>query len=191
MISQCLIPDHIFTILLFKQKITVISLVIMLQCASTPLQAGTFSRGVVTMRCDFSTTTSAHISLLVSGSAQTCFNDQASMVIFQQLIYFSQVVHVNYIIFMIPNFSCLQLLENHIKNEIIENCQLVHALPSCDENNLASSEPRKSASIACGASVFEVCMKVPTWASQVPLFLALLSTKFWCNSLAQVERHSN
>lgn len=40
-----------------------------------PLQAGTFSRGVVTMRCDLSTSSSAHISLLVSGSAQTCFDD--------------------------------------------------------------------------------------------------------------------
>ncbi|KAK4746855.1 hypothetical protein SAY87_025892 [Trapa incisa] len=38
-----------------------------------PLQAGTISWGVVTMRCDFSTCSSAHISLLVS---QTCFNDQ-------------------------------------------------------------------------------------------------------------------
>lgn len=62
------------------------------------------------------------------------------------------------------------MLENHIKNEIIENSQLVHALPSSEESKLASSQPRKSASIACGASVFEVCMKVPTWASQVPLF---------------------
>ncbi|XP_021894369.1 AT-rich interactive domain-containing protein 4 [Carica papaya] len=100
-----------------------------------PLQAGTFSRGVVTMRCDFSTCSSAHISLLVSGSAQTCFNDQ--------------------------------LLENHIKNEFIEKSQLVHALPNSEESKLVLSEPRKSASIACGASVFEVCMKVPTWASQV------------------------
>ncbi|KAL9399205.1 hypothetical protein Peur_008166 [Populus x canadensis] len=100
-----------------------------------PLQAGTFSRGVVTMRCDLSTCSSAHISLLVSGSAQTCFNDQ--------------------------------LLENHIKNELIENSQLVHALTSFEESKSPSSEPRKSASIACGASVFEVSMKVPTWASQV------------------------
>ncbi|KAF5748385.1 AT-rich interactive domain-containing protein 4 [Tripterygium wilfordii] len=100
-----------------------------------PLQAGTFSRGVVTMRCDVSTCSSAHVSLLVSGSAQTYFNDQ--------------------------------LLENHIKNELIEKSQLVHALPSCDEGKLPSSEPRKSASIACGASLFEVHMKVPTWASQV------------------------
>ncbi|WCJ42879.1 ARID/BRIGHT DNA-binding domain-containing protein [Euphorbia peplus] len=99
-----------------------------------PLQAGTFSRGVVTMRCDLSTCGSAHISLLVSGSAQTCFNDQ--------------------------------LLENHIKNEIIES-ELVHALPSSDDSKLSTSEPRKSASIGCGASVFEVCLKVPTWASQV------------------------
>ncbi|XP_017645661.1 AT-rich interactive domain-containing protein 4-like [Gossypium arboreum] len=100
-----------------------------------PLQAGTFSRGVVTMRCDFSTCSSAHISLLVSGSAQTCFNDQ--------------------------------LLENHIKNELIEKSQLVHAQSSSEESKLPSSEPRRSTSIACGASVFEVCMKVPTWASQV------------------------
>ncbi|KAF8388676.1 hypothetical protein HHK36_025356 [Tetracentron sinense] len=100
-----------------------------------PLQAGTFSRGVVTMRCDISTCSSAHISLLVSGSAQTCFDDQ--------------------------------LLENHIKSELIEKSQLVHALPSCEENKLPLSEPRKSSSVACGATVFEVCMKVPAWASQV------------------------
>ncbi|TYJ32496.1 hypothetical protein E1A91_A05G039100v1 [Gossypium mustelinum] len=100
-----------------------------------PLQAGTFSRGVMTMRCDFSTCSSAHISFLVSGSAQTCFNDQ--------------------------------LLENHIKNELIENNQLVHSQSSSDESKVPSSEPRRSASIACGASVFEVCLKVPTWASQV------------------------
>lgn len=42
-----------------------------------PLQTGTFSRGVVTMRCDISTCSSAHVSLLVSGTADTCFNDQA------------------------------------------------------------------------------------------------------------------
>ncbi|KAG8380212.1 hypothetical protein BUALT_Bualt07G0169900 [Buddleja alternifolia] len=100
-----------------------------------PLQAGTFSRGVVTMRCDLSTSSSAHISLLVSGSAQTCFDDQ--------------------------------LLENHIKNEIIENSQLVHSLPNSDENKPPVSEPRRSVSVACGASVFEVSVKVPTWASQV------------------------
>jgi len=29
------------------------------------------------MQCDLSTCSSASISLLVSGSAQTCFNDQA------------------------------------------------------------------------------------------------------------------
>ncbi|PKI61243.1 hypothetical protein CRG98_018391, partial [Punica granatum] len=100
-----------------------------------PLQAGTFSRGVVTMRCDFSTCSSAHISLLVSGSAQTCFNDQ--------------------------------LLENHVKNELIENSQLVRVLPNSEGSNMSLSEPRKSASTACGAGVFEVCVKVPAWASQV------------------------
>ncbi|KAL5583381.1 hypothetical protein UlMin_015823 [Ulmus minor] len=100
-----------------------------------PLQAGTFSRGVVTMRCDVSTCSCAHISLLVSGSAQTCFDDQ--------------------------------LLENHIKNEIIENSQLVRSHPNREGNKLPLSDPRKSASVACGATVFEVCMKVPVWASQV------------------------
>ncbi|CAK9179829.1 unnamed protein product, partial [Ilex paraguariensis] len=100
-----------------------------------PLQAETFSRGVVTMRCDLSTSSSAYISLLVSGSAQTCFDDQ--------------------------------LLEDHIKNEVVEKSQLVHALPNSEENKMPLSEPRRSASIACGATVFEVCLKVPTWASQV------------------------
>lgn len=101
-----------------------------------PLQAGTFSRGVVTMRCDISTCSSAYISLLVSGSAQTCFDDQ--------------------------------LLENHIKSEVIEKIQLVQADSSnSDENKLSVPEPRGSASIACGATVFEVSMKVPLWASQV------------------------
>ncbi|KAK7294523.1 hypothetical protein RJT34_17412 [Clitoria ternatea] len=100
-----------------------------------PLQAAAFSRGVVTMRCDMSTCSSAHISLLVSGSAQTCFNDQ--------------------------------LLENHIRNEIIENSQLVHAQLNSEGNNQNISEPRRSASIACGASVFEICMKLPQWALQI------------------------
>ncbi|WJZ94212.1 hypothetical protein VitviT2T_013089 [Vitis vinifera] len=100
-----------------------------------PLQAGTFSRGVVTMRCDLSTCSSAHISLLVSGSAQTCFDDQ--------------------------------LLENNIKKEVTEQSQLVHALPYSEGNKPPLSEPRRSASIACGAAVFEVCAKVPAWASQV------------------------
>ncbi|KAK7304028.1 hypothetical protein RJT34_15021 [Clitoria ternatea] len=100
-----------------------------------PLQAGTFSRGVVTMRCDISTCSSAHISLLVSGSADTCFNDQ--------------------------------LLENHIKKELIEKSQLIQAFPNNEQSKLPSSEPRRSASVACGSSVFEVSMRVPAWASQV------------------------
>ncbi|CAM8960951.1 unnamed protein product [Rhodiola kirilowii] len=100
-----------------------------------PLQAASFSRGVVTMRCDLSTCSAAHISILVSGSPQTCFNDN--------------------------------LLESHIRKELIEKSQLVHALPNNDENQMPLYEPRKSSSIACGASVFEVSVKVPAWASQV------------------------
>ncbi|ESW10605.1 hypothetical protein PHAVU_009G223200 [Phaseolus vulgaris] len=100
-----------------------------------PLQAGTFSRGVVTMRCDISTCSTAHISLLVSGSADTCFNDQ--------------------------------LLENHIKKELIEKSHLVQAFPNPEQSKSPSLEPRRSASVACGSSVFEVCMRLPAWASQV------------------------
>ncbi|XP_010503035.1 PREDICTED: AT-rich interactive domain-containing protein 4-like [Camelina sativa] len=100
-----------------------------------PLQAGTFTRGVVTMRCDISTCSSAHISMLVSGNAQTCFSDQ--------------------------------LLENHIKHEVIEKIQLVHSVVNSEETERVFSEPRRSASIACGASVCEVSMQVPTWALQV------------------------
>ncbi|XP_076925243.1 AT-rich interactive domain-containing protein 4-like [Bidens hawaiensis] len=103
--------------------------------APPPLQAGTFSRAVVTMRCDISTCSSAYISLLVSGSAQACFD--------------------------------YQLLENHIKSEVIDKSRLFQAVSSSDENKLSVCEPRESASIACGATVFEVSMKVPLWASQV------------------------
>ncbi|CAH8354151.1 unnamed protein product [Eruca vesicaria subsp. sativa] len=100
-----------------------------------PLQAGTFTRGVVTMRCDISTCSSAHISMLVSGNAQTCFSDQ--------------------------------LLENHIKHEVVEKIQLVHSVVNSGETQRVLSDPRRSASIACGASVCEVSMQVPTWALQV------------------------
>ncbi|WOL02662.1 AT-rich interactive domain-containing protein 4-like [Canna indica] len=103
--------------------------------AAPPLQAGPLSRGVVTMRCDLSTCSSAHISLLVSGGAHTCFNDQ--------------------------------LLESHIKSELIEKNQIVHALPDCDKNKSSQFEPLPSVSIACGASAFEVRMKLPSWAAQV------------------------
>ncbi|ERM96067.1 hypothetical protein AMTRI_Chr13g84170 [Amborella trichopoda] len=105
-----------------------------------PLAAGTFSRGVITMRCDLSTCSSARLSLLVSGSAQTCFDEQ--------------------------------LLECHIKNELIEKSPLVRALPSCEESKPSLSVPRKSACVACGAAVFEVWMKVPSWAAQVLCQLA-------------------
>ncbi|CAO2188431.1 unnamed protein product [Urochloa humidicola] len=44
--------------------------------APPPLQAETLSHGFVTMRCDITTCSSSHVSLLVSGSAQTCFDDQ-------------------------------------------------------------------------------------------------------------------
>jgi hypothetical protein len=95
------------------------------------------SRGVVTMRCDLATSSSAHIYLLVSGSPQTCFDDQ--------------------------------LLESHIKDELIERSQLVHAMTGHDEAKQSLSEPIRSTSVACGASTFQVWMKVPSWAVQVYL----------------------
>ncbi|OWM66853.1 hypothetical protein CDL15_Pgr002648 [Punica granatum] len=105
------------------------------------IQTETFSRDVVTMRCDVSTSSCAHVSFLLSGNAQICFDDQ--------------------------------LLENHIKKEIIEKSQLVHAPTNFNENRVPTSEPRLSASVACGAKVFEVIMNVPAWASQVLRQLAL------------------
>jgi len=44
--------------------------------ATPPLQAENLPHGVVTMRCDISTCSSAHVSFLVSASAQTCFDDK-------------------------------------------------------------------------------------------------------------------
>ncbi|KAF0911332.1 hypothetical protein E2562_008221 [Oryza meyeriana var. granulata] len=104
-----------------------------------PLHAASLPRGMVTMRCDITTCSSSHVSLLVSGSAQTCFDDQ--------------------------------LLESHIKDEIIEKSQLVRALPNNDDK-LSSSVPFTSMSTACGASTFEVWMTLPKWAAQVMKHLA-------------------
>lgn len=64
-----------------------------------PLQAGTFTRGVVTMRCDVSTCSSAHISMLVSGNAQTCFSDQARDYIFWNIAYLC--IHVQWDLLLI------------------------------------------------------------------------------------------
>ncbi|CAL9205428.1 unnamed protein product [Musa hybrid cultivar] len=100
-----------------------------------PLQDGPLSDAVVTMRCDLTTCSSTHTSILVSDSVQSCLNDQ--------------------------------VLENHIKNELIEKSQLVHAIPDCDQNKPPLYESLPSVSVACGASAFEVRMKVPSWAVQV------------------------
>ncbi|KAL6661323.1 hypothetical protein ACP70R_000707 [Stipagrostis hirtigluma subsp. patula] len=106
-----------------------------------PLEAETLSHGVVTMRCDITTCSSSHFSLLVSGSPQACFDDQ--------------------------------LLESHIKNEIIEKSQLVRAASNSEDSNPSSAEPLTSMCMACGASTFEVWMTLPKWAAQVLKHLAL------------------
>jgi hypothetical protein len=61
--------------------------------AAPPLQAETLSHGVVTMRCDITTCSSSHVSLLVSGSAQTCFDDQLLESHIKNEIIKSQLVH--------------------------------------------------------------------------------------------------
>lgn len=85
--------------------------------------------------------------------------------------------------------SCVfpQLLENHIKKELTENSQLVQAIPGHEQKKLSSYEPRRSASVACGSSVFEVSMRVPTWASQVcKIFFPL---KVYVSSLFYLSRN--
>jgi hypothetical protein len=79
-------------------------------------------------------------------------------------------ITIYWILFLSSVFP--QLLENHIKKELTENSQLVQAIPSHEQNKLPSYEPRRSASVACGSSVFEVCLRVPTWASLVKFFLS-------------------
>lgn len=115
--------------------------------SSHPCRAAT-SHGDYKMRCDIITCSSAFISLLVSGSLQTCVDDQ--------------------------------LVESLIKNELIDKRQLVHAQPCCEENKFCFSQPLSTDCIAAGASVFEVCMKVPCWAVQI---LKHLACEFSCRSL--------
>ncbi|KAL9277718.1 hypothetical protein AtEden1_Chr00c003g0324021 [Arabidopsis thaliana] len=68
----------------------------------------------------------------------------------------------------IINLLCkYQLLENHIKHEVVEKIQLVHSVVNSEETKRVFSEPRRSASIACGASVCEVSMQSPNMALQV------------------------
>lgn len=101
-----------------------------------PSAAPILTRGVVTMRCDLCTSSSARISLLVSGSAQTCFDDQ--------------------------------MLEYGIKKELLEKNQLVFSPPKNGEHGLSLiGEPRKSDSVACGATVMEIRFKTSSWAVQV------------------------
>lgn len=44
-----------------------------------PIAAASLHRGVVTMRCDVCTSSYARVTLLVSGAAQTCFDDHVSI----------------------------------------------------------------------------------------------------------------
>ncbi|URE03610.1 ARID/BRIGHT DNA binding domain [Musa troglodytarum] len=66
----------------------------------------------------------------------------------------------------------IELLECHIKSALIEKSQLVHAVPNSEGRMSSLLNPLNSVSMACGASVFEVHMRVPTWAAQVLKYLA-------------------
>ncbi|KAJ7524785.1 hypothetical protein O6H91_17G021500 [Diphasiastrum complanatum] len=63
--------------------------------SAPPPPTASFARGVVTMRCDLCTSSSARISLLVSGSAQTCFDDQLlESSIRKELVERSSLIHL-------------------------------------------------------------------------------------------------
>ncbi|KAL3697125.1 hypothetical protein R1sor_011201 [Riccia sorocarpa] len=102
-----------------------------------PMAAALFARGIVTMRCDICTASHARVPLLVSGSAQLCFDD-------------------------------LQL-ETSIRKELVERTRLVRILKSAEDRKASSlnAELRRSVSVACGASVFELRIITPAWAGQV------------------------
>ncbi|MCO5598270.1 hypothetical protein L7F22_052362 [Adiantum nelumboides] len=61
---------------LLMVEVTGMRLLHRVSASSQPSNAPPLARGVITMRCDLCTTASARISLLVAGSAQTCFDDQ-------------------------------------------------------------------------------------------------------------------
>ncbi|KAG6554644.1 hypothetical protein Mapa_003662 [Marchantia paleacea] len=102
-----------------------------------PMAAALFARGIVTMRCDICTASYARVPLLVSGSAQLCFDD-------------------------------LQL-ETSIKKELVERTRLVRIMKSAEDRKASSlnAELRRSVSVACGATVFELRIITPAWAGQV------------------------
>lgn len=61
---------------LLMVEVTGMRLLHRVSATSQPSNVPPLARGVITMRCDLCTTASARISLLVAGSAQTCFDDQ-------------------------------------------------------------------------------------------------------------------
>eukprot|EP00250_Pteridium_aquilinum_P020516 c24844_g1_i1 orf=698-3193(-) len=61
---------------LLMVEVTGMRLLHRVSASSPPSNVPPLARGVVTMRCDLCTSASARISLLVAGSAQTCFDDQ-------------------------------------------------------------------------------------------------------------------
>ncbi|CAM6096760.1 unnamed protein product [Calypogeia fissa] len=104
-----------------------------------PMAAAVFARGIVTMRCDLCTASYARVPLLVSGSAQLCFDDQS------------------------------QQLESSIKRELVERVRLVRILKAGEEKKAPAliAEVRRSVALAGGARVLEFKIITPAWAGQV------------------------
>uniref|UniRef100_A0A0D3H0Y5 Uncharacterized protein n=1 Tax=Oryza barthii TaxID=65489 RepID=A0A0D3H0Y5_9ORYZ len=65
-----------------------------------------------------------------------------------------------------------ELLEKHIKKELIESRRLVRVVSVSEDDGPSSAEPLTSMSVASGASTFEVLMTLPKWAAQVLKYLA-------------------
>ncbi|XP_020256983.1 AT-rich interactive domain-containing protein 4-like isoform X2 [Asparagus officinalis] len=101
-------------------------------------EAETDSNGTMMVKYYFTTCSHAYFSVLVSGTAATCSDNQ--------------------------------LLESLIKKELVENChRFIKALPNSKEK---SREHWNTLSIAAGAPVFEIFVKVPAWASEILKYLA-------------------
>lgn len=147
-------------------------LIFYIDSASSHLCRTATSNGDYKMRCDIITCSSAFISLLVSGSLQTCVDDQVKPLDISCSLSSFGVLESWFIFILVVK---LQLVENLIKNELIDKRQLVHAQPCCEENKFSLSRPLSTDCIAAGASVFEVCMKIPCWALQVSLLIKINS----------------
>lgn len=65
-------------------------------------------------------------------------------------------------------FEFLQLLENSVKRELLGRCEHIQVVVEDESQRAALNlQLRRTASVACGASVVELKVKAPTWVGQV------------------------